>query len=216
MNLHAPQALFLSGLLLYIAVRSVYRRRAANTKKTVNRSNRRDRTLIVLVILGQIGLPVLYVFSPWLNFANYAPTPAVVCLGAVTWLIGLWVFWRAHAGLGDNWSVTLQLHSAHQLVTHGVYGLVRHPMYASFLLLGIAQALLLPNWLAGAAGLAAVVLMCLGRIPNEEAMMQVYFGQAYEEYVRRTGSVIPRMGRRHAKSRRETSLAWIGDRLDGP
>ena len=147
MNLHAPQALFLVGLLLYIAIR----------------------------------------------FANYGSTPAVVCLGIVTWLVGLWVFWRAHADLGDNWSVNLELHSVHQLVTRGAYRFVRHPMYAAFLLLGIAQALLLPNWLAGPAALVAVVFMCLVRIPNEEAMMQECFGQAYREYILRTGSVIPRI-----------------------
>jgi len=194
MNLHAPQALFLIGLLLYIAIRSVYQKRTGSSEKTVNRSNGRDRILVLLVILGQIVLPLLYVFSAWLNFANYGPTPAVVCIGIVTWLIGLWVFWRAHADLGGNWSVNLELHSAHQLVTRGVYRLVRHPMYAAFLLLGIAQALLLPNWLAGAAALTAVVLMCLVRIPNEEAMMQEYFGQAYQEYILRTGSVLPRIG----------------------
>ncbi len=67
-------------------------------------------------------------------------------------------------------------------------------MYAAFLLLGIAQALLLPNWFAGLAASVAVALMCLVRIPNEEAMMLEYFGQTYREYIVRTGSVIPRFG----------------------
>lgn len=196
MNLHVPQVLFLIGLLLYVAIRSVYQKRARSGERTVSRSNSRDRILVLLVVLGQIVLPLLYVFSAWLDFANFASTPAVVSIGVVTWLVGLWVFWRAHADLGDNWSVNLELHSAHQLVTRGVYRLVRHPMYAAFLLLGTAQALLLPNWFAGAAALAAVALMCLVRIPNEEAMMQEYFGQPYREYILRTGSVMPRIGLR--------------------
>jgi protein-S-isoprenylcysteine O-methyltransferase Ste14 len=35
------------------------------------------------------------------------------------------------------------------LVREGVYRSVRHPMYASERLWGIAQALLLQNWVAG-------------------------------------------------------------------
>ena len=39
------------------------------------------------------------------------------------------------------------------LVTEGIYGRVRHPMYTAFWLWAVAQALLLPNWIAGFSGL---------------------------------------------------------------
>jgi protein-S-isoprenylcysteine O-methyltransferase Ste14 len=194
MNLHTPQTIFLIGLLLYVAIRSMYQKRAAGVTTTVTRSNKQDRLLVLLVVLGQIVLPLLYLFSPWLNFANYESPIFAAWLGAVTWLVGLWAFWRAHADLGTNWSVSLELRSTHQLVTQGIYRLVRHPMYAAFVLLGMSQALLLPNWLAGASALVAVALLCVFRIPNEEAMMCEFFGQEYRDYMKRTGGVIPRPG----------------------
>ena len=46
MNLHPSQELFLIGLSVYIAIRSVYQMRAGSREKTVNRSNGRDRILI--------------------------------------------------------------------------------------------------------------------------------------------------------------------------
>jgi protein-S-isoprenylcysteine O-methyltransferase Ste14 len=194
MNLHAPQAIFLAGLAAYIAIRSVFQRRAADATATVTRSGKPDRFLILLVVLGQIVLPLLYLFSPWLDFANHASPTLAPWLGAATWLAGLWLFRRAHADLGTNWSVTLELRSTHRLVTHGVYRLVRHPMYAAFVLLGVAQALLLPNWLAGSSALLATALLCIVRIPGEEAMMCEFFGQDYRDYMKRTGGVIPRLG----------------------
>jgi len=194
MNLHAPQAIFLIGLLPYVAIRSVYRKRAAGATTTVTRSNQRDRFLVLLVVLGQIVLPLLYLFSPWLDFANHASPSLAPWLGAATWLVGLWVFWRSHADLGTNWSVSLGLRSTHRLVTQGIYHLVRHPMYAAFILFGVAQALLLPNWIAGTSALVAVALLCVIRIPNEEAMMCEFFGQEYRDYMKRTGGVIPRLG----------------------
>ena len=194
MNLHTSQAIFLIGLLLYLLLRAVYQKRAASATTTVTRSNKHDRFLVLLVILGQIVLPLLYLFSPWLNFANYESPVIALRLGALAWVVGLWVFWRSHADLGTNWSVSLELRSTHQLVTRGVYRFVRHPMYAAFVLLGVAQALLLPNWLAGGFALVAVVLLCVVRIPNEEAMMCEFFGQEYRDYMKRTGGVVPRLG----------------------
>jgi hypothetical protein len=88
MNLHASEMIFLAGLLAYVAIRSTYQRRAAETPARITRSTGRDRALIVLVVLGQIVLPLLYVFSPWLDFANYA-SPFAAWSGAVVWLAGI-------------------------------------------------------------------------------------------------------------------------------
>ena len=54
--------------------------------------------------------------------------------------------------LGRNWSITLEIRDSHRLVTDGLYRYVRHPMYTSFWLWAIAQALLIPNWIAGLQG----------------------------------------------------------------
>ncbi len=105
----------------------------------------------------------------------------------------MWLFWRSHTDLGNNWSVTLEVRSTHQLVTHGVYRTIRHPMYAAFLLLAAAQVLLLPNWIAGWSALATVGLMCIIRVPREESMMCEFFGVEYHRYMRSTGSVVPRL-----------------------
>ena len=192
MNLHASQGLFLFGLLLYVAVRMVFQRRVRGTPVKATRATLLDRTLVLLVVFGQIVLPISYTFGTWIDFANYEQIRGVAVAGALVWLAGLWLFWRSHTDLGNNWSVTLEVRSTHRLVTHGVYRRVRHPMYASFLLLAAAQALLLPNWIAGWAAMAAIGLMCIIRVPREESMMCKFFGDEYRQYMQRTGSVAPR------------------------
>ena len=144
------------------------------------------------MVVGQVVLPALYVFSPWLNAFNCAGPHAFVLLGASTDVVGMWLFWRSHRDLGRNWSVTLEVRAAHQVVTRGVYAAVRHPMYASFLLMAVAQVLLLPNWIAGFSALVAVALLCIVRVPREESMMCEFFGDEYRHYMRRTGRVVPR------------------------
>ncbi len=115
-------------------------------------------------------------------------------VGMIILAMAVWLFWRSHADLGRNWSPSLELREGHELVTEGVYRSVRHPMYASMWLWGVAQALLLQNWIAGWASLVMFMPLYLLRVPREERMMLDEFGEEYRAYMDRTGRVIPRLG----------------------
>ena len=184
---------FLLGTKAYLGIRAWYKRRVAAGKKASSHSTFIDRSLIVLVVLGQIGFPLIAMFSPLLQWADYPHYPVANFLGGAVMLVGLWLFWRSHTDLGKNWSVSLELESDHQLVISGVYKWIRHPMYASFFIMAIAQLLLVHNWLAGPAALLAVSVLYLVRKPNEEAMLTQHFGTAYTQYVSGTGGIFPRL-----------------------
>jgi protein-S-isoprenylcysteine O-methyltransferase Ste14 len=81
----------------------------------------------------------------------------------------------------------------HQLITAGVYRHVRHPMYTAFWLWAVAQALLLPNWIAGLAGIVGFGTLFFGRVAREERMMLESFGDEYRTYMERTSRIIPRV-----------------------
>jgi protein-S-isoprenylcysteine O-methyltransferase Ste14 len=51
--------------------------------------------------------------------------------------------------------------------------------------------LLLPNWVAGPAGLIGFGVLFFGRVAREEAMMVSTFGDEYRAYMRRTARVVP-------------------------
>jgi len=183
--------LFLVFTATYLGIRGVFARRMRHAK-AVSRADLRDRLLILLVGLGQVALPCIVVTQPLLAFASRPQPDACTVLGVVVMLAGLRLFWRSHADLGESWSVTLELNADHRLVTEGVYRHVRHPMYASFLVLGVGQALLVANWIAGLSGPAAVALLMAVRLPREEAMMIERFGDQYRDYSRRVGAILPR------------------------
>jgi protein-S-isoprenylcysteine O-methyltransferase Ste14/peptidoglycan/xylan/chitin deacetylase (PgdA/CDA1 family) len=187
---------FLIGFVVYCAIRGVYEKRTRRMEKLVRRGDRLDIGLMVVVFVGNVLLPVLYLATPWLEFADYSLPPFVPRCGVVVMLAALWLFWRAHADLGLNWSVTLEVRNGHELVRHGVYRAVRHPMYASIFLFGLAQGLLLANWLAGWSALATFAPLYLIRTPREEQMMCETFGQEYRDYMSKTGRLFPRMTRR--------------------
>ena len=117
--------------------------------------------------------------------------PAQVVIGGLVFAVALWMFRRTHKDLGRNWSVTLEVREQHRLVTEGVYNRVRHPMYAAFWLWALAQAFLLPNWIAGPAGLIGFGILFFMRVGREEQMMIDTFGDEYRAYMRRTARVLP-------------------------
>src|SRR5262245_24299063 len=190
---HQPfDSIFLVGFIVYVATRGVYQKRTKNVQRIVNRADAFELALFVIVTVGCMLLPVLYLFTPLFAFADYELPKYVMWDGTVVMVLALWLFWRSHADLGLNWSKTLEIRQGHQLVTTGVYRFIRHPMYASIFLFGLAQGLMLQNWLAGWAALLSFALMYFIRLPREEQMMVEQFGDEYRNYMRRTGRLIPR------------------------
>ena len=175
----------------WFLIRYEYARRSR--RETVQRSDRGPReTALLLISLTGLGiLPLAYVATAIPHFAAYTFHPIQAWLGLFVAIAALVMFHLTHRALGRNWSVSLDVRENHQLVTDGIYRRVRHPMYSAFWLWAIAQALLLPNWVAGFSGLVGFGILFFGRIAREERMMLETFGDSYRAYMARTGRVFP-------------------------
>lgn len=186
------EVVFLAGFVAGSVIRVVYTVGRRGVKAEKKYSNVLD---IILVSAAGIGmdLPFLYLFTPWLDFANYNLPGPSGWVGTVIFAGALVMLWRSHADLGYNWSATLRIMGQHSLVTTGMYCYIRHPMYTAHLLWAIAQGLLLANWLAGWAFLVLSIPLYVVRIPKEEQMMLEHFSEEYRSYKSRTGRLIPRI-----------------------
>ena len=193
----AFEMVYFLGMLVEIAMRVPHERQRRQTRMVVDRVDWTERSLLGLISVGMFFIPLMYTFTSLLDRADYRlPQEArglAGGVGAVLLAIAVWLFWRSHTDLGRNWSPSLQLREGHTLVTEGVYRSIRHPMYASQWLWGMAQALLLQNWIAGWAGVVLFVPLYVFRVAREERMMLETFGEAYRAYMNRTGRVVPRL-----------------------
>ena len=190
---------FFIGFIVFCGIRGVFKQRTKDNEVTVRHFDTLEKVLLVIVIPGTLGLPLLYLFTPWLAFANYNIPEVLHWCGAVLMAGALWLFWRSHADLGQNWSQTLELRKGHQLIRHGIYRSIRHPMYTALWLWCLAQGLLLENWLVGWYALLAFALMYFVRTPREEKMMCEAFGQEYRDYMEQTGRLFPRASDRASR-----------------
>ncbi len=78
------------------------------------------------------------------------------------------------------------------MITRGIYGMIRHPMYASQWLWVIAQPLLLQNWIAGFLNLLVFIPFYMLRVRAEEQLMLEQFGDQYRSYMQKVGGVLPK------------------------
>lgn len=191
MNTLTLNIMFLIGVFSMNVIRMPHQRKNKHNVIVDNRKTTQENGLLFLVVIGAFFLPMTYILTPWLEFADYTlPTWANI-LGMAIFAIALWLFWKSHHDLGRNWSPTLQVRDEHTLITEGIYQMIRHPMYTSIWLSAIAQGLLLMNWIAGLSGFIAFGTLYIFRVGNEEKMMQERFGEQYQAYMAKTKRLIP-------------------------
>jgi len=190
-TLLAAKVIWFLGLAGWFIIRYPHQRRSRRVARVRLSHRRRELVLMTISFCGLFVVPLIYVLTDEPHFATYPFRPLQAWLGAATVVLFLALFYRTHKDLGRYWSVTLEIREKHALITQGIYRRLRHPMYAAFWLCAVAQALLLPNWIAGLSGLVGFGTLFFFRVGNEERMMLETFGDEYRQYMARTNRVIP-------------------------
>jgi protein-S-isoprenylcysteine O-methyltransferase Ste14 len=184
------KAAVVAGFIGVGLIRTPRMRRSRGIRIARSRTGPRETTRNRLSQAAALLL-LVWIATPVFAFADYRLRPLAFAAGGGLLAAGLWLFYRSHADLGESWSSELEVREAHRLVTEGLYGRVRHPMYAAFLLFALSGAIIIPNWVVGPSFLALWVSVLALRIGPEERMMVEEFGPEYEEYARRTKRLVP-------------------------
>ena len=93
--------------------------------------------------------------------------------------------------LGRYWSLHIELREQQPLVREGIYGYVRHPAYASFVLEHVAVPLAGTAWWSLAVAVFVYVPLLVWRLRREETALTELLGEPYTTYQREVGALIP-------------------------
>jgi protein-S-isoprenylcysteine O-methyltransferase Ste14 len=118
--------------------------------------------------------------------------PAIRVVGLVLLVLGHAVMTWAVVALGRQFSLEVTIQDGHRLITNGPYRYVRHPRYLGIVLFSLALALVFRSGL-GLALVAAITLVLLWRIHDEESLLRREFGAQWDEYARRSWRLLPRV-----------------------
>lgn len=193
---HLLRTVQLIGFFTVIPIAMFYRIRSQVGGGTLDR--RKEGWFILftmrpIAMAGLVGL-ICYLVNPstmawssvslplWLRWSGAG-------IGAAAGALIIWAFHN----LGKNLTDTVVTREKHTLVTSGPYRWVRHPFYVAVLLAVLGNALMAANWFLFLTGALVFVLMTI-RMRKEEELLVARFGDAYRDYMKRTGRFWPRMG----------------------
>ena len=124
-------------------------------------------------------------FPLWIRWAGLGLGLIAVCINA-------WSHRTLGEKLGEDFDPALRLLKVPALVKDGPYAKIRHPIYLAFLLMQISVLLLTSNWFIGFCGIAIIVSIIAIRLPEEEKLLIEQFSDEYREYMKCTGSLLPK------------------------
>jgi protein-S-isoprenylcysteine O-methyltransferase Ste14 len=150
--------------------------------------------LLLVGLAAAFAAPILEiagVLAPWPPLARAGwRALGLVCAGA-----GVVLTLVAQLQMGASWRVGVDAGERTELVTRGLFGLVRNPIFSAMLLALAGLALLVPNalsLLALATSFAALELQV--RRVEEPHLLRTH-GDPYRAWASRTGRFLPRLGR---------------------
>ncbi|MFX1510441.1 MAG: isoprenylcysteine carboxylmethyltransferase family protein [Promethearchaeota archaeon] len=187
--------IFITGMIIrgYFGRRSpdLQKSRRERLRTAVEHEGRLSFALLMLQMVFMLVAVVLYIFFtptfPWLSL----PLPDWIrWIGVIIGIISLAFLWWVQAILDRGFSPSLTIQDQHVLVTDGPYRRVRHPMYTVHIFYFLSWFFVSANILFFFVWLL-MLFYIIARIPKEEEMLLSQFGEEYQDYIARTGRLLP-------------------------
>ncbi len=158
-----------------------------NPRKNPYAKGKRGKiSLLVLVssfIVSGISVACYLLLSGGTNLYSY-------CAGLILLIAGYCGRRVAIKTLGKNYNYAVETSPDHELVTSGVYSVIRHPIYLFYMVEMIALVVIKFNYISLAA-LIAVIFATLYRIEKEDELLLTVFGEQFGTYSMKTKRLIP-------------------------
>lgn len=148
-----------------------------------------DNTLLIF----RIAVPVSLIASIVVYFTragNIGFNPSIY-IGFVLTALGIFVRWYSIHSLGRSFQVNVTIMKDQQLITKGIYKLIRHPSYTGLLLYYIGLGLIMHNYISILILVIGPLYAVAMRIRKEEVFLADHFGEEYLAYSKSSSRLIP-------------------------
>lgn len=147
--------------------------------------------LFVAAIALGLGGPLLAVAG----VVPADPPTAVQVAGLAIALAGFAATLAAQTGMGASWRIGVDPGDRTELVTTGVFALVRNPIFTAMVVAQVGIVLMVPTWVSVLALVALVVAVQLQVRAVEEPYLRQVHGSSYLAYAAAAGRFVPAVGR---------------------
>lgn len=191
--------LFAVWFVVVFVVRSVVQKRATGDSgirpgafaEDASGIERAAYLLLILAFAGAIAAPV----AAMAGVDPLIDTDAVPVVGLVVAIVGIAATYAAQLGMGSEWRIGIDRTEVTGLVTDGVFGLVRNPIFTAMIFTAAGFAAMVPNIIAVVAASCLVIAIELQVRSVEEPHLRRLHGDTYDQYLARVGRFLPFLGR---------------------
>lgn len=145
--------------------------------------------LMMLLVYKKIGMLSI----------NFTASMYVSAAGTVLVIIGTVINITGRINLKNNWGNQIRIYEGHTLTMTGIYKYIRHPLYASTVLMLYGFSFLFFNIAVFALATVVFIPFIIFRAKQEDKMLADTFNGAFEEYKNKTGMFFPKMSRHSSK-----------------
>lgn len=182
------EVLFVGLALIW---RSLQQRRNTGSTGFVALKERgpRARVAALAMVAGVVGLAA----GPVAAYGQVHGWDVVSLVAVVLMVGGLVLTLVAQQQMGGSWRIGVDPDEQTELVTAGVFGRIRNPIFTAMIAFGVGVALGVPNvWALAGATLLAFGIVAQVLVVEEPYLRRVH-GAAYAAYVSSTGRFLPRV-----------------------
>jgi len=195
MNVNIFHIVFVILFFAMVALRVNYGRKARRNRGEVEYKEGRTNLVVRIAFgFGYVGALIVYALAPSLfDWAVISLSDGMRWLGVFITIGSVLLLWWVQWALDIQFDGTLHTQADHNLIQHGPYHWVRHPMYTVLFLMGFGWFLLTANWFVVVPLMIGIALIVLSRVKKEEDMLMNLFGDDYRNYMKRTGRFLPQL-----------------------
>jgi len=125
--------------------------------------------LLLMIMIG----PLTILYDVWKMPLDWW---VAIAIGIIIFLLGSFVYFK--------WEIYWHKTYKGQLVTEGIFKHIRHPHYASLLIIGFGLAVFFNSYAALLIAIIAVPIMIWSIIDEEKLLIKQY-GKEYEKYMKK-------------------------------
>lgn len=143
--------------------------------------------LTILIIIAHIlkfELGMLFMHSAKLSYIHYD------IIGFITGLLGLTICFYSQYKLGESWRIGIDSNIKTELITSGLFGVIRNPTYLGIFVLNIGVYMLWPTVSILALNLLVLIFFEL-QVRFEEKYLLTVHREKYLNYKNKTKRYIP-------------------------
>jgi protein-S-isoprenylcysteine O-methyltransferase Ste14 len=198
------QILLAAGIISYLAVGSFFRRERKDlgsvkaSKPTgfiLNQFFGFLATWLPLIFLLLGAVIPSWVYGTLLNL-SFNGLEYLQAVSVPLFLIGVILADWSESAMRQLMRPSVKVREKHELVARGPYSHIRHPLYTSMILMALASALLLFHIVLIICFLGCLCIVYRRAVLEEELLAsEDGFGQAYRDYMRKTGRFLPKLTR---------------------